>query len=58
MLSDAVQASRCFQRSQHTQTEPITLNVGDNYLYGWIMLFKFYVTHIHKYHMMMWTSIV
>lgn len=35
MLSDAVQTTRYFQRTQHTQTEPITLKVGNillNYL--------------------------
>lgn len=32
MLSDAVQTSTRFQRTQHTQTEPITLKVIINIL--------------------------
>ncbi|XP_022164666.1 WD repeat-containing protein 78-like isoform X4 [Myzus persicae] len=37
LLSDAVQASRCFQRTQHTQTEAITLKDQSNIASVWIL---------------------
>ncbi|XP_016659241.1 WD repeat-containing protein 78-like isoform X1 [Acyrthosiphon pisum] len=37
LLTDAVQASRCFQRTQHTQTEAITLKDQSNIASVWIL---------------------
>jgi len=35
-----VQVSRCFQRTQHTQTEAITLKVGNNLHFYFYFLFQ------------------
>jgi len=44
LLSDAVQASRCFQRTQHTQTEAITLKVGNDLQFQLFLFISNYVT--------------
>jgi len=50
VLSDAVQASRYFQRTQHTQTEAITLKVGNDLHFFLILSFIcMYITFSSSY---------